>query len=364
MRFVLLTLLSLSCSVGFSQESSSPKDSIDSSGIDPSLFDSGFFSDVLDQAKQSDDAMGTQRIVDQRKSRFEPSILFSTNYNYNSNPLAAADNAKVWEDGFVTSFNLGFNLGLGEYPIGDDVLLTPSLYLSHSRTYYDLVKDQGDRNKDFDSDSQVVSVSLPFVLPDDFTLRIAHTYFRPIDFRNEKVDIYINSPSFSLEKQIPLESGGILNISAGAGMSITTGSNYKDTISSQPGIDPATAEFLLQALKQIESVDPSVSRPYNLQDSWNHQLQLSYMHPITQNLLAIPNFRFSRSVYTEGRYTGREDKLTSFGLNFSYTLKEWLNLSAVSNYSSRDTNEIGRNTDIVNYNNFVGGVAFGINYAF
>jgi hypothetical protein len=362
MRFVLLTLLSLSCSVGFSQESSSPKDSIDSSGIDPSLFDSGFFSDVLDQAKQSDDAMGTQRIVDQRKSRFEPSLLFSTNYNYNSNPLAAADNAKPWEDGFVTSFNLGFNLGLGEYPIGDEVLFTPSLYLSHSRTYYDLVRDQGDKNKDFDSDSQVVSVSFPFALPNDFALSISHTYFRPIDFRNDKSDIYINAPSVSFEKQWSLPTGGFLNATVGAGLSISEGSEYEASLLSA-GIDPDVVRLLIA---NIESTSGPVgsSRPTNLQDSWNHQIAVSYMHPLSEKLFAIPTVGYSKSTYTEGRYKGRQDTVTNLGLNFSYGLSEWLNLSLVSNYSTKNTNDKGKAEDIVDYKNFLSGVGLGINYAF
>jgi len=362
MRFAFLTIFFLSCSVGFSQESSSSQDSINSSGIDPSLFDSGFFSDVLDQAKQGDDAMGTQRIVDQRKSRFEPSLLFSTNYNYNSNPLAAADNSKVWEDGFVTSFNLGFNLGLGEYPIGDEVLFTPSLYLSHSRTYYDLVKDNGSSSKYLDSDSQVVSVSFPFALPNDFALRISHTYFRPIDFRNDKSDIYINAPSLSFEKQWTLPTGGFLNATVGAGLSISEGSEYKASLLSA-GVDPWVAEMLIQNLESTSGPVGS-SRPTNLQDSWNHQIAVSYMHPLSEKLFAIPTVGYSKSVYTEGRYLGREDSVTNLGLNFSYGLYEWLNLSLVSNYSIKNTNDKGKAEDIVDYKNFLSGVGFGINYAF
>ena len=88
------------------------------------------------------------------------------------------------------------------------------------------------------------------------------------------------------------------------------------------------------------------------------------MYPLSEKLLAMPNFIFSKSVYNEGRYTGREDINTSFGLNFSYSLREWLNLTALSNYTLKKTNDIGKSEDIVNYKNFLGGVAFGINYAF
>ena len=362
MRFAFLILFFFSYSVGISQESIAPDDLINSSGVDPNLFDSGFFSDVLDQANQGEDALGTQRIVDQRKSRFEPSLLFSTNYNYNSNPLAAADNAKVWEDGFVTSFNLGFNLGLGEYPVGDDVLFTPSLYLSHSRTYYDLVKDNGNFFNYLDSDSQIVSISFPFALPNDFALRISHTYFRPIDFRNDKSDIYINSPSLSFEKQWSLPTGGFLNATVGAGLSFSEGSEYFASLISA-GVDPNAARLLIANLESTSGPIGS-SRPTNLQDSWNHQIAVSYMHPLSEKLFAIPTVGYSKSTYTEGRYKGRQDTVTNLGLNFSYGLSEWLNLSLVSNYSTKNTNDKGKAEDIVDYKNFLSGVGLGINYAF
>lgn len=362
MKLCHICLFASSITLGFSQDGDTPNLTQTADGVDADLLNSGFFSDVLDQAKQSDDAMGTQRIVDQRKSRFEPSLLFSTNYNYNSNPLAAADNAKVWEDGFVTSFNLGFNLGLGEYPIGDEVLFTPSLYLSHSRTYYDLVKDNGGSSKYLDSDSQIVSVSFPFALPNDFALRISHTYFRPIDFRNDKSDIYVNAPSLSFEKQWSLPTGGFLNATVGAGYSISEGSEYRASLISA-GVDPNAADLLIRNLEDTSGPIGS-TRPTNLQDSWNHQIALSYMHPLSEKLFAIPTVAYSKSVYTEGRYLGREDSVTNLGLNFSYGLYEWLNLSLVSNYSIKNTDDKGKAEDIVDYKNFLSGVGFGINYAY
>ena len=362
MKFCQLCLFASSFTLGFTQEENQSNSSQTPAVVNADLFDSSFFSGVLDQPGLGDDAMGTQRLVDQRSTSFSPSIIFSTNYNYNSNPLAAADNAKVWEDGFLTSFNLGFNLGLGEYALGEEVLLTPSLYLSHSRTYYDLVKDNGGSSKYLDADSQVASLSFPFVLPKDFVFRISHTYFRPIDFRNDKSDIYIHSPSFALEKQIPLPTGGILNTFVGAGFSITEGKEYLASLISA-GVDPNAAQLLYTNL-ELQGQDPAVTRPTNLQDSWNHQIALNYMHPISEKLLAISSFSYSNSVYTEGRYVGREDTVTNFGLNFNYALFEWLNFSALSNYSIKNTNEKGKAQDIVDYKNLIGGVAFGINYAF
>lgn len=363
MKLYYISLLLFSCRLLVAQEENDSVTADSPAGGNADLFDSSFFSGVLDQSGLGDDAMGTQRVVDQRNSVFSPSIIFSTNYNYSSNPLASADNSKIWEDGFLTTFMLGFNLGIGEFALGDEVLLTPSLFLSHSRTYYDLVKDNGDKWKDLDADSQVVSVSFPFFLPKDFVFRVSHTYFRPINFRDDRSDMYINSPSFSFEKQVALPSGGVFNFSAGAGLSITEGSDYLSSLLAN-GISLEEAIFIRDTLPVIEGVPASSSRPTNLQDSWNHQIALSYIHPISEKLIAIPSYSYSKSVYTKGRYLGRVDNLSSFGLNFSYALAEWLNLSALSNYSIKNTNENGNKVDIADYENFIGGVAFGINYAF
>ena len=363
MKLYQLCLFASSLTLGFAQEENLSSSAQTPEGVNADLFDSSFFSGVLDQSSLGDDAMGTQRVVDQRNSLFSPSIIFSTNYNYSSNPLASADNEKIWEDGFLSTFMLGLNLGIGEFALGDEVLLTPSLFLSHSRTYYDLVKDNGDKWKDLDADSQVVSVSFPFFLPKDFVLRVSHTYFRPINFRDDRSDMYINSPSFSFEKQVVLPSGGVFNFTAGAGLSITEGSDYLSSLLAN-GIPNGQAEIIVDSILFSEGVPASLSRPTNLQDSWNHQIVLNYIHPISEKLIAIPSYSYSKSVYTKGRYLDRVDHLSSFGLNFSYALAEWLNLSAVSNYSIKNTNENGNKVDIADYENFIGGVAFGINYAF
>ena len=362
MKFFFLFFLSVSCASLYAQVANDSGATPTPAGVNADLFDSSFFDGVLDQADTGEDAMGTQRIIDLRGSTFAPSISFSTNYNYSSNPLAAHKNNKIWEDGFLTSFTLGFNLGLGEIGIGDEVLITPSIYLSHSRTYYDLAKDRGVGFQYLDADSQIASLSLPFVLPNDFVVRISHTYFRPIDFRNDKSDIYINSPSFSFEKQFTFSNGGALTAIVGAGLSLSEGSEYLASLLSA-GVGDAVAQTLYANLV-LQGENPAISRPTNMQDSWSHQIAFNYMHPINEKFFAIPNFAYSKSVFTEGRYLGREDTITSVGLNISYALNEWLNLSAVSNYSSKKTNDNGHEEDIVDYENFIGGVAFGINYAF
>jgi hypothetical protein len=207
-----------------------------------------------------------------------------------------------------------------------------------------------------------VSVSFPFALPNDFALSISHTYFRPIDFRNDKSDIYINAPSVSFEKQWSLPTGGFLNATVGAGLSFSEGSEYFASLISA-GVDPNAARLLIANLESTSGPIGS-SRPTNLQDSWNHQIAVSYMHPLSEKLFAIPTVGYSKSAYTEGRYKGRQDSVTNLGLNFSYGLYEWLNLSLVSNYSIKNTNDKGKAEDIVDYKNFLSGVGLGINYAF
>ena len=169
------------------------------------LLNSSFFGDALDNANANQDALGTQRIIDTEDSIFSPSLSFSSSYNYTSNPIKLEESSPNYmEDGFTTNFNLSFLLGLGEYPLGDNILLTPSLSLSQIRTYNDPVKDRGEEMKAFDVDVQILGFALPLNLPDDFTLSFRYTYVRPISFRNDNVINYTNTPSLSLSKNIPL----------------------------------------------------------------------------------------------------------------------------------------------------------------
>ena len=88
MRF-LISLLFIGLTLFGEQTNKSDSTSI---GVDSALFDSSFFSGVLEQSG-TDDAMGTQRLIDLRGSSFSPNISFSTNYNYTSNPLKAASSS-------------------------------------------------------------------------------------------------------------------------------------------------------------------------------------------------------------------------------------------------------------------------------
>lgn len=359
-----LTLSSLLCA----QENSTPAPAIDpaSLGIDPSLLDSSFFSGVLDQTEAVDDAIGTQRLIDLRGSAFSPNISFSTNYNYSSNPLKADSSAPSYlSDGFSATINLMLGLGLGEIGIGDEVLLTPNLSLAQMRTYTDPVRDYGNDMKAFDVDVQIASVALPFVLPNDFTLSLGYAYTRPISFRADNIISYSNTPSLSLSKNFALNNGHIFNLTVGASYSFTNGDTLEQQLLSSMGAVEGKRYYdFIKAVMENSGLNPATQQPTTLQDAWTHMISASYMYPVSEKLMISPSFNFSKMIFTDGGNTGREDYLSSLGLNFSYNLYEWLNLSALSNYTWKGTDATGEDLGVPEYEDFIGGVAFGINYAF
>lgn len=353
-QFVLL----FSFTWGYAQENNNSENIQVPSGVNAELFDSSFFDGVLDQADTGDDAMGTQRIIDLRGSTFAPSISFTTNYNYSSNPLKAAKAAPSFlSDGFTSTFNLMFTLGLGEIGIGEDVLLTPSMALAQMRTYTDPVRDHGNDMKAFDVDVQIASLAFPFILPNDFTLSIGHAYTRPVSFRTDNVISYSNTPSVSLSKNYALDNGDIFNLTVGGSYSFTNGDTIQEQIS-----DPVYYSFIEAVMGGADAV--LSQQPSSLQDSWTHSIAASYMHPLSEKMMVSPTFNYAKMTFTDGANLGREDTLASVGLNFSYSLAEWLNLSAISNYTWKSTDSTGKTIGVPEYEDFIGGLAFGVNYAF
>ena len=82
-------------------------------------------------------------------------------------------------------------MGLGEYGIGDDIVSTPSIMLMHMRTYNDPVGKFDHDLRIFDIDVQIAGLSIPFVLPDDYTLTVGNTYVRPLQFRDDYKQLFI-----------------------------------------------------------------------------------------------------------------------------------------------------------------------------
>ena len=301
--------------------------------------------------------MGTQRVVDLEESIFSPSISFSTSYNYSSNPLKAADNAaNSVDDGFSANLNLTFNMGIGEYPIGENILATPSVSLMHMRTYNDPVRDFGDDMKAF-SDRQIMSFSLPLVLPDDFTLSFGHSYVRPIAFRSDNIINYSNTPSLSLSKNIPLSNGDVLTMSVGGSYTFSEGDTLEQQIN-----DPIYYQFI-SAVMESSGIDP-VRPTDKLAGLMVQYDQPFFVKPISEKLSIMPSYTFSRMHYTEGSNTGREDYLNNVGVSFSYAFVEWLNLSLLSNYTWKKTDSTGDALGVPEYEDFIGGIVAGFNYSF
>ena len=155
-------------------------------------------------------------------------LSFTTSYNYSSNPLKAEDNSgSALDDGFTANFNLAFNLGIGEYPLGDDILLTPAFSLMQMRTYNDPVKDRGGDMKAFDVDVQVFGFALPMVLPDDYSLTIGYTYVSKFA---DNIINYTNTPSVGLSKNIPLDNGDVISFNVRTSYSFSKGDTHEQAI--------------------------------------------------------------------------------------------------------------------------------------
>lgn len=325
---------------------------VEGNATDPAspFLPSDFFSGALEAAKGGGDAMGTQRLIDVKSAKLTPSLATSIAYKYTSNPeknnLASRD-----QDGFTTDLSLTLNMGLGEYGVGDEILLTPSLMLMHMRTYNDPVRDYGDKYKLFDVDVQIAGLSVPVVLPKDYTLAVGATYVRPISFRADNVLSYSTTPNLALTKTLPLPTGDILSITAGTSFAFSSGDTPKDSL------EQSLFDFLMQATAGRLLADS----PVNLQNAWTHNLNLTYIKPLGDKLTLTPSLTASMMEYVEGSNKDREDLTYIAGLSASYVLAEWVNVSAAANYTWKRTNR----TDLApEFEDFGGGLTLGVNYSF
>ena len=109
-----------------------------------------------------------------KSSDLTPAISLGSSFKYTTNPEKAENPVK--DSGTVADLSLTFTMGLGEYGIGDEVICTPSLMYMHMRTFNDPISGYGDELQLYDVDVIVAGVSLPFILPNDFSLTLGHTY--------------------------------------------------------------------------------------------------------------------------------------------------------------------------------------------
>jgi hypothetical protein len=323
---------------------------------DNTFLSADFLAGALQSTKiEDEDSMGTQRLIDVKNSQLSPSLSASFGYNYSSNPVKVrADSPGYLQDGVTAQMNLSFNLGLGEYGIGDEVLATPSFMLMQMRTYNDPVKDYGKTQNVYDVDVQIVGFSMPFVLPDDFIVTLGHSYVRPVAFRTKNVISYSNTPSLTLAKNFPLPTGDVVTFTAGISYSFTEGDTLKEQIS-----DPVYYDFIAAVMDQSGNGSASSLYPSNLQDSLTHTLNLVYTKPIGDRLTISPSVVYSNSMYTSGSFVGRSDQTYSVGTNASYPIFDWFSVSASANHMWKESSDTS-----TEFKDFVGGVTFGVNYAF
>ena len=315
---------------------------------------SDFFADALAKAK-ADDAMGTQRLVDVKSSELTPSLSLSSSYKYTSNPTKSKAAGKS-EDSTTFDLSLMMMMGLGEYGIGEDVVSSPSLMLMHMRTYNDPVKDFGLDMRPLDMDIQIAGLTIPFVLPNDYSLSVGNTYVRAINFRNNgnesawrlqgDVVMYSNTPSISLTKTIPLENGDILTATAGLSYAISSADTLAESL--------RVAETDLQNLLGL---DNTVA---DLQTGATYSLNFSYIKPVTDKLTLIPSLSLSKMYYKKGGNVGRSDFTTVLGLSGSYPINDWLNLTGTANYTAK----AGNRADVIEFRDFTSGISLAVNHSF
>ena len=321
-------------------------------GNSSAVLPSDFFAGALEDAKSSNDELGTQRLVEVKNSDLTPSLSLSSSFKHVRNP---EKNSVATRKRNATTLDLSlmFMMGLGEYGIGDDIVSTPSIMLMHMRTYNDPVGKFDHDLRIFDIDVQIAGLSIPFVLPDDYTLTVGNTYVRPLQFRNDYKQLsYSNTPSASLSKIIPLENGDIVSLSTGISYTLSNGDTLKESLASS-GL-PASL------IDSIVTPAASSATPFDLQNGITHTASISYIKTLTDKITLTPSFNFSKMYYNKGSNRDRVDTTYIAGTTASYTVNDWFNVTALINYTSKDTN--GNLTP--EFRDIVGGFTFAANYSF
>jgi hypothetical protein len=313
---------------------------------------SDFFAGALADAQSSEDELGTQRLVEVKSSKLTPSLSLSSSFKYVNNP---EKNSVVTRkrDGTILDLSLMFMLGLGEYGIGDDIISTPSLMLMHMRSYNDPIKDFGYDMRLYDIDVQIAGLTIPFVLPDDFTFSIGNTYVRPLTFRDSYKQLsYSHTPSFSLSKIIPLKNGDIVSVASGMSYTISKGDTLEESLLSS-GLPTSI-------ISSIVTASATTASPFDLQNGITHTASISYIKSLTEKITLTPGLNYSKMYYDRGSNDLREDTTYIAGLTISYALTDWFNLTSLANFTSKETNG-----DLSpEFKDFTGGFTIGLNHSF
>ena len=337
----------------YAQESNSTNPKVvDTEPETANVLPSDFFAGALASAQASEDELGTQRLVEVKSAKLTPSLSLSSSFKYVNNPEKNKVSTRK-KDGSILDLSIMFMLGLGEYGIGDDIISTPSLMLMHMRSYNDPVRDYGSELRLYDIDVQIAGLSIPFVLPDDYTVTIGNTYVRPLTFRDDYKQLsFSNSPSIAVSKILPLENGDVVSVSTGLSYTISEGDTLLESLSSS-GLPQSL-------ISSIVTASATSASPFDLQNGIAHNASISYIKTLSDKITLTPAFNYSKMYYDKGSNDGREDTTYIAGLTASYTVNEWLNITGLANFTSKETN--GNLSP--EFNDFTGGFTFGVNHSF
>ena len=371
--FIRLFLLSLLPCLLFGQVDD--QDKTKGSSDEPLPFlNADFFADSLAEAYTlEEDPMGAQRLLQVRNSTLSPSVQFLSYLAHNSNHMGVSESqldknkaeSKI-SDAFSYNLSLILSLGLGEYGLGDDVISTPNISFSRSRSFVDPFRDYGDlyaTSSQMNSDSLGLNLSVPFRLPNDFGLDFAHSYNSIHTYRGKPEQVmYVNVQSITFSKLFTLDNGDTINFSTGVSYSESKSPTEEEMLESGDlGISP---EFLKQIfLASNPGKSLSELQHTNNSDNLNHKILLSYSRKIGENMFISPSISYDRPNFTAGVYKARSAQILTYDLSFSSFPFEWLSISTNTTFTKQKTS--GTDSDEgFSFENFSNIISLTINHSF
>ena len=340
---------------------------VDPSAEEPLPFlNAEFFADSLSEAYTlEEDPMGAQRLLQVRNSTLTPSVVGSTSFNYTSNPFKQAKANKTHSKATSLDLSLTFNLGLGEYGIGQEVVCAPAFSFIQMRSFMDPIEDYGtefSKDPGLNTDTQIASLSIPFVLPNDFSLTLSHTYTAPSTYRGKKEQLmYSNTPKLSFAKNFILDSGDTITFSTGVSYTFSESDTLEEQFRSLA--DSTGLSFAFLEAITIQAGQSLADGPANLQDGIGHEISLSYTKQLGDMLTVIPSVSYNSTSFTEATNASRMDKVYNAGISANLAITEWLNLGGLSNFSWKRTSGTDDNA-LLSFDDFIGGVTLSVNHSF
>jgi len=305
---------------------------------------SDFFAGSLSGVETTEDPMGTQRLLQVKNSQFSPSSMGGVSSAYSSNPDQVKE--PIYKDAISVNVTAGFNLGLGEYGLGDYFICAPGVSFLKMRTYSDptgkfhhqsdnIAGYKNDYSKTRDVDTLIVGLSAPFAMPNDYLLTLSYNYSAPSTFRGQDNLIsYSNTPSITLSRNFPLENGNSVMIALGASYTFSKGDDYAESTNS--GMLGNSLGFL-DAYNSTGG--PFSARfPEDKANNYAFSLSCSYSMVLSDKILLSPSSALQVSNFTKGDNDGRVDTNLQIGISGSYAFRDWLSFSLFSQYSTKWSN--------------------------